>query len=352
MLVILAWLNFMLQTPADQGRLWFPALLPVALGLAYGLSQLPKQIGVIFGPLLALTTAVYCLFWLVIPTYAAPQVIAASEIPPTASMLNVDMGKGMTLLAADIETKTAVPGDMIHTTLYWRAETPPSNPPHITITGTGRELAPVAVLHTLHGSGINPPSSWLPGQIIADRITVPLDEETAVPTQVRLWAKLQDGTGSVEIGQLKAVPLTQATIQTNPLAIMGEHIQLIEANIAPNQAQPGDSVQVQLKWQALDPPAQPLTAFVHMGDPTMAPLAQSDAPPLKGDFPTQLWDTGDIITDTYNLILPENVSAGDYPIYTGFYDSNSGERLPIIVNGEVLSHYSYRIDSIRITETP
>lgn len=352
LLVILAWLNFMIQTSADQGRLWFPALLPVSLGMAYGLSQLPKHIGVIFGPLMALITSIYCLFGLIIPTYAAPDVILETAIPATASTLNVDMGHGLTLLAVDIETTTAVPGELIYTTLYWLAENPPKTPSHLTITGTGREKEPVALLHTLHGGGIFPASAWLPGQIIADRLAIPLDNETAVPIQVRLWAKLENGTQSVEIGRLKAAPDMQPEIHSNPLAIMGERIQLIEAKIDSSQVQPGDTVQVQLKWQALAPLAEPLTVFVHLGEPTQSPLAQSDAPPLRGEFPTQLWDTGDIVSDTYNLILPDTMPSGEYPLYTGFYDSNSGERLSIEINGDMLPYDSYKVDSIIIDKAP
>ena len=36
LLVAAGWLSFMLRTSADQGRLFFPALVPLALGAAYG----------------------------------------------------------------------------------------------------------------------------------------------------------------------------------------------------------------------------------------------------------------------------------------------------------------------------
>ncbi|MBE2222820.1 MAG: glycosyltransferase family 39 protein [Anaerolineae bacterium] len=352
LLVIFAWLQFMMQTSADQGRLWFPALLPAALGLAYGLAKLPKGVGIIGGPLLAFITAVYCLFGLIAPTYAAPEVITLAEIPSTAARINVDMGHGLTLLAVDTETKTAVPGDTLYATFYWQASAPPTNSPIINIVGTGRNFVAIANLETLPGSGINPPFTWKPDQVIADRLAIKMDENTVVPARIRLWIELKEGTEKLEFGQIKAVPENNYPIQSSPLAVIGNSIQLSQANLQTTQAQPGETVQVQFQWQVLTPPGKALTAFVHLGSSDAPPLAQTDAPPLNGDFPTEMWEAGDTIDDVFTITLPENIPFGEYPLYTGLYDSVSGTRMPLTVDGESQPNHVFLIGTLQINPVP
>src|SRR5690606_9520508 len=118
-LVALAWLQFMLRTPADQGRLFFPAIVSLALGAAYGLSRWPRPWTQLAAVALVLFTSVYSLA-VVIPTaYARPPLVDA--LPADATPLDVVFSEGVELLAARVETPEARPGEWVWATLYWRA---------------------------------------------------------------------------------------------------------------------------------------------------------------------------------------------------------------------------------------
>ena len=81
---------FMLRTPAAQGRLLFPAIVPLALGLAYGLSRF--RWAVWLAPVLGLVTALAGL-GVVGEAYERPSTL--TTLPNDVPMLDVAMGQGV-----------------------------------------------------------------------------------------------------------------------------------------------------------------------------------------------------------------------------------------------------------------
>jgi hypothetical protein len=70
--------------------------------------------------------------------------------------------------------------------------------------------------------------------------------------------------------------------------------------------------------------------FVHVLDTNGARvLAQRDAEPLDGRAPTPGWVPGEVLEDEYEISLPADAAAGDYPIEVGVYDERSGDRLKL-----------------------
>ena len=103
--------------------------------------------------------------------------------------------------------------------------------------------------------------------------------------------------------------------------------------------QPGESVPLTLYWQVgtavVDTPhpsqASPLAAFVHIsGDDPGNILAQYDgwSTALAG------LETGDMIAHPMTIWLPAEAPAGSYFVRAGLYSPQTGERLPVILNGE------------------
>jgi len=43
---------------------------------------------------------------------------------------------------------------------------------------------------------------------------------------------------------------------------------------------------------------------------------------VNGRYPTQLWETGDVILDTQELTVPANYPVGDYAMYVGFFSGS------------------------------
>ena len=334
LLVAAGWLSFMLRTSADQGRLFFPALVPLALGTAYGLSRWPRPWLQRAAVGLALATAVYCLLAVIPPAFARPPVVAA--VPAEAAPLDVAFPEGLALLGAQVEAAEARPGEWVWVTLYWQAPVgSATGAPMVHLELFGRGYERIGDVVAYHGRGGWPAALWPAGAIVADRLAVRvrLDDPAATPVEARLGVKLSADADSRDVGVVKVVPATWPARQ-KPLATLGEGIELAAAELAATTASPGQNVAVQLRWQVAAPPGSAdLHLFVHLGDPTQAPLAQSDGPVMAGEYPPRLWAAGEVFADTATLTLPGDLPPGDYPVQIGLYDFASGARLPVTIDG-------------------
>ena len=100
-----------------------------------------------------------------------------------------------------------------------------------------------------------------------------------------------------------------------------------------------ESGQVRLKtyWQALRPIAASYTIFVHLLDENGALLAQQDALPQGGAYPTSIWAVGELVVDEAVLLLP--LGAQPAALSIGWYRLDTLERLSLAkaVVGENLS---------------
>ena len=71
------------------------------------------------------------------------------------------------------------------------------------------------------------------------------------------------------------------------------------------------------------------TVFVHLvaSDDGGRVLAQGDAPPLGGRWPTSLWLPGVALDDVHTIPLPSDLPSGTYRLLVGLYDPATGDRL-------------------------
>ena len=346
-LVYAGLLAFMMRTEAAQGRLLFPAALPVALGLAWGLrgwgSCMPRWLGSInrrLAPLVALAalaTTVYCLLLVIRPAYQPPPLIDA--LPDDVTRVLPELaprGQGLSLLAADVETETARPGEVVWLTLYWRADEAPTAPPELVLEVFGRQVDRVANLHSYHGRGLFPATLWPVGAIVADRFAVRVDADAAAPVLARVFARVDGGQPGIEVATVTIVPHQPPPAPDAPQAMLGDHIALAAAEVVPSQASSGQTVRLNVRWYVpRGRPQQDYTTLIHLGQPDQPPLSTGDSPPLGGDYPTHAWRNGEVIDDDYRLIVPADLAPGRYPVWIGMYDRASGARLPVTVEGEL-----------------
>jgi hypothetical protein len=334
LLVFLSWLQFMMRTPADQGRLLFPALLPVSLALAYGLSQLGGRWSYPIASLLALATSVYCVCFLLPQTYVQPAIIDEASIPAGAERLDHDMGLGLELVASEVGTSSARPGDAVDLTLYWRAQGTTTTAAIVLPEILGRGYTQIGSLpDAYHGGGLYPSTLWPLDGIVRERLQLPLRNEILSPTQGRIFVHLDGQEEFLEVGSIKVAPRAWPRPSETIVARLGDGIALTRASLGTTKASRGATVPVDLQWQISRAPGKDLTTFVHLGDPTQAPLAQADAPALGGDYPSRFWDVGEVFDDRYELQLPTNIPGGRYPVHIGLYDPDTGQRLPLFVEG-------------------
>lgn len=345
LLVFVGLVQFMLRTPAAQGRLVFPAILPLVLGFAWGLGQgllrLRKRFLWWLAPLLALATALCSLVFTIPRAYAKPPVV--SQLPANANIIGADLGQGVTLEAVDIETDLAHPGEWVYLTMYWQAGTVPSTPPVMVLVGFGRDNELDGKLQSYHGGGLYPANLWKPGETIADRAAIKLSPGMLAPTQLRLNVGIVGEPNTVDCGTVKVVPEEWPGWDEHSLALLGDAVELSSAEIVPDATYVGEWVSIDVTWQVIRAPGAGWTTFIHLGDPSALPVAQADSPPLSGFYPTSMWAAGEVIKDSYQLDLGNGVEPGQYALWIGMYDPVTMARVPLSVNGDRQPNDAYHV---------
>ncbi|MBN2305107.1 MAG: hypothetical protein JXQ72_11550, partial [Anaerolineae bacterium] len=98
----------------------------------------------------------------------------------------------------------------------------------------------------------------------------------------------------------------------------------------------GGLVQVTLTWEGLaDRPPVDATVFVHVRDADGTMIAQSDIRPWNGQYPTFIWDAGEIVQTTHTLDLGNigDHDPADLQVVAGMYTFPGPDRLPVIQGG-------------------
>lgn len=345
LLVYAGMVAFMLRTPAAQGRLLLPAVLPLALALAWGLRRLIDLVTQRFHglrpravvPLLwvpALATSVISVGWSIPRAYTGAVPVPA--LPAEAVVLDAALGDGVVLVGARLQTTEAGAGDVVWFDLYWRADNVPVGAPEIVVELFGRPQpgdpgGTLGRFQAYHGGGKTPANLWKSGSLFHSRLGVRLDSPLTVPTTGRVNVRVVGGSG-VDIGLVKIVPDLWITAPET-VARVGPSIALASAEILTDSTvQAGDDVALRVIWRADAVVLQDYTTLVHFGRPQLPPLAQADGPPVGGFYPTRLWAAGDVVVDNITLTIPPDTAPGDYVVQIGLYDA-ALTRLPLTIDG-------------------
>ena len=81
------------------------------------------------------------------------------------------------------------------------------------------------------------------------------------------------------------------------------------------------------------------TVFVHLQDEVGNLIAQDDAQPVRGDYPTSFWEMDEAVADEHLLVLPEGLAAGRYNLHVGLYALGTEEHLTV-TGREARGHYA------------
>ena len=79
-----------------------------------------------------------------------------------------------------------------------------------------------------------------------------------------------------------------------------------------------DALRVTLNWQALAAMERDYTAYVHVLNESGTLIAQSDRPPAG--YPTSDWVPGEVVVDTFTVLLPPGTDLTLTALTSGFYD--------------------------------
>jgi hypothetical protein len=112
-------------------------------------------------------------------------------------------------------------------------------------------------------------------------------------------------------------------------ARFGEAIQLMGYDAT----RTANEINLTIYWNSMATMPDDYTVFVQLigtlNPATQSPVwAQVDRRPGEGSYPTQHWQSGEIIIDDYRLKIPAN-ARGEFEIHVGMYDLKTGARIRV-----------------------
>lgn len=186
--------------------------------------------------------------------------------------------------------------------------------------------------------GNRPTSLWYPGDTYAEpfEITIPDGIAPGKYALVTGFYNRDDmkpltlgGTGdsSATLGYIKVRPTSTPTsykpIAGGPL-VFGEVGGLVGTRVLPGK---DGRLNMSLLWSSQSITPEDYTVFVHVTDLFGNLIAQDDNMPAFGGYPTSFWDSGDVIEDTHEVVLPSSAGCETYRVEIGMYLLRTGQRL-------------------------
>ncbi|MDJ0752401.1 MAG: hypothetical protein QNJ45_02705 [Ardenticatenaceae bacterium] len=359
-LVLTGLISFAMQTPAMQGRLLFPAIMPLALGLAYGFDNfyrflaqkstfLEQNRRLFYSPLLVpLITSLAALSWIVPQEYEPPRADQISTQP-----VELTFGDFARLENRSVFPPIAADSINFLIELQWlaMAETTINAIEFAQLIKPNGER--FAGVDTFHGGGLYPTSLWGLGETVVDTVYIelpaldPNDPAGCFPAGLGLDIGLYTTDGPI-LSELGEATTRLATVRRDPYAgedidcraglPQSERYQLAETvlltgyTLSETAVPPGEPVTLMLVWEVLNAPEDDYTVFLQLLDGQGEIAAQFDGPPLGGTLPTGLWRAGDLVPDERVLALPADLPAGTYTLVSGWYRPDDFYRLPAVDN--------------------
>jgi hypothetical protein len=107
----------------------------------------------------------------------------------------------------------------------------------------------------------------------------------------------------------------------------GPAIRFAGYDLAANVAAPGETLHINLYWQALERPGENYRAFLHLTDGVHLWAQQDDDPACR--LPTSIWRAGQRGIGQFRLQIDAKTPPGRYPLIMGLYQAETLQRLAI-----------------------
>jgi hypothetical protein len=336
---------------ADFGRYLFVSLAFLAPLYALGLGEWLRPraccwlaVG-LAGVMLAL--ALFALIGVLRPAHAPPAKLSVEKIQARTYPANLRFGDSIRLVGYDTNRNRLLPGGEVTITLCWEALAPMEDDYVYFVHILGAEESKVGVRDTYPGLGRYPTGRWSSGDAFCDHVRVAVREDAPAPAvydiavgwylyeneQVKEHLPAYDASGAalelVTLGRIKIRPKTYTAVEvSNRLdASLGGQATLLGYDIDRQAVAPNGEVNVTLYWAAQTPMPADYTVFLHLAAPDGPPYAQADGQPRYGAYPTSFWDVGEVVRDPRTIVVPVDLPPGEYPLVTGMYLLETGERL-------------------------
>lgn len=339
-----AFARYQFSLVAFHGRLLFPALAAICVLLALGLASLPwrRARTPALAGVIGLTFAIAAVspFRYIAPAYAHPPFLSEQALAEIAHRTDVRFGGELDLLGYDLPKSAVGPGEELEIALYWRAVVSIRRDYVASVQLLGPGNSRLAQEDRLLGLGGYPTSLWRAGDAFREtyRLRVPSDAAGPALSGVRVAVypsgqtelQAEDGRGHL-LGEV--VPAHVKLIGPRAdsagvgVADFGGEVRLDGYRLEQTEVAPGGVIRGELRWSALRPPRADYTVFVQLVGPTGL-VAQHDAQPRGGAYPTSYWEPGEEVRDEFALEVGADTEPGEYRLIAGMYELASGRRLP------------------------
>jgi hypothetical protein len=276
-------------------------------------------------------------FAVIRPAFDTPRYLGEQELAALPGRTGVTFGGKIRLQHAQINQRSVQPGEAVNVSLYWGAVLPLDQSYHTVLTAHDAQGNLIGRREAIPFGGRFDTQRWAPGQLFRDDYDLPIDATAArgiATIQVSVRGVYEsppllpiDGanTDRFEIGRLKVLGALQPVpAPQHPLAAEFAHEgeRLIKFDGYDAQMS-GDQATLTLHWRCLKQPDRDYTLFIHVLDASGAIIAQQDAQPAQGTYPTGMWDPDEQVLDRHMIELPERASS----LRIGWYAPPDGARL-------------------------
>lgn len=233
----------------------------------------------------------------------------------------------------------AVAGEAWRLILFWQTDAKISANYKLRLIALTEDGEEIARREEVLLKGIYPTKQWRPGDYVrsVQDLAIPADAprgkalvRVALLTPDDKPVGRADGApvaGIEIVGRVRnfdtPMPSSVRTVR------FGDAIELVGYDLPQKTLQAGKPVHITLTFRALKATDRPYTAFVHLLDANGRVIGQKDTQPLDGEAPTNTWQSGEYIADTYAFDVAPDAMRGAASIEMGFYDSATGQRLPV-----------------------
>ena len=276
-------------------------------------------------------------------------------ILPNINSLGATFRNGLGLVGLQPWGTRGIQGYPLGFRLWWKAHTVP-DAAQIQVRLRGRETVEFGTRDIAPAS--YPLASWSPGDVVQQEIVIAIPDDLSAGTY-HLEIQMLDTQGAYEVagsrdaltfpeqwqGTHKILLGTWAdlyTFQVNardrdytpPLirrrrnVRFGDVLRLRGYRLSRTQLHSDESAELTIYWEAMKRPSQIYAAFNHLRNSDNQLVWSEDSWPQQGVYTTDHWLEGEVVAETYTLIIPKDTAPGHYPLYIGIYDPKTGNRLP------------------------
>ncbi len=255
-------------------------------------------------------------------------------VAPRAQAGLAHFTRGVDLLDALIEKKRVQPGESIPLALFWQTRVQTVDDRVIFVHLLDAKEKVISTADVFPALGAFPTFLWQPGERVPTHHQLPVPLRTPpgkywievgmynALDQTRLELQDLSGESRVIVGAVKIAPrqplvYNPANLQRGEfetLALVGYDVM---TTVNPRE------FRVATYWHARAAMPSDYSLFVHALDARGEIIAQADHSPQSGNYPTSIWDVGEIVRDEFSITLPP----GKFTLMLGWYDLKTGARL-------------------------